>query len=92
MITEKNTEDTLLKFPCDFPIKIIGQNNDSLEKNILTIIKKHVKRFPKKNLTKKLSSGGKFLSLTAVIKATSKKQLDALYTELNQSKDVVTTL
>jgi len=89
---KQKQEETLLKFPCDFPIKIIGKNTPAFEKTVLTIIKKHIKNFTKKNIKQNLSSSGTFLSLTATIKATSKKQLDAIYMELNQSKEVVTTL
>jgi hypothetical protein len=40
----------------------------------------------------KLSSTGKYLSITATFTATSREQLDALYLELNSHELVVMTL
>ena len=43
MVQEKT--DTLIDFPCDFPIKIIGVVNDEFTNIIINIIKKHAPSF-----------------------------------------------
>lgn len=74
------------KFPCQFPVKIMGVANDSL----LTEVMKVVQQFapgeyqPKLNPSKK----GNFVSITVNILAKNKKQLDNIYQHLHQIEDV----
>lgn len=82
----------LLKFPCEFNLKVIGKKSDPFEIDVLAIIKKHVKHLKENAIKQKTSKGNKYLALTITFKATSKKQLDKIYTELNQSEHVVMTL
>lgn len=83
----------LVKFPCLFPIKIMGLNNDNLITQIVMIINKHVIDFnPKTDIASKTSREAKYLSITATITATSQEQLDKIYIELNQHKLVKITL
>lgn len=76
-----------LQFPCLFPIKIMGLNDDSLLPEIVTIIARHVMNFnPKSDVAVKHSNKGTYLSITATIVATSKEQLDNIYMELHKHK------
>ena len=77
-----NTE-TLLEFPCDFPLKIMGLAHDRLAQAVLDVMLKHAPDFDGATMEMRASSGGKYVSLTCTINATSKSQLDALYTELS---------
>ena len=85
-------KDTLLKFPCEFVIKAFGYNNTAFEFGVLSIIKKYYPKFSEKSIRFKLSKEKKYVSMSVTILAESKKQLDAIYTELNSSKDVIMTL
>jgi uncharacterized protein len=75
--------DTLLEFPCDFPLKIMGERSDSFAQTILDIVLRHAPDFDGSSMEMRTSSNGKYLSLTCTIRATSKSQLDALYTEIS---------
>lgn len=75
-------ENTLLKFPCDFPIKIIGDSRDGFAQAILELVLKHIPDFDGASIEMRASKGGNFLSVTCTVRATSKAQLDALYREL----------
>jgi putative lipoic acid-binding regulatory protein len=77
------TQDTLLEFPCAFPIKIMGLSNDALAQTVLDIVHRHAPDFDGATMEMRASSGGKYISLTCTINATSKPQLDALYRELS---------
>ena len=74
--------DTLLEFPCAFPLKIMGLAGDALAQTVLGIVLRHAPDFDGATMGMRASSGGKYLSLTCTINATSKPQLDALYREL----------
>ncbi len=85
-------ETQLLKFPCDFPIKIFGHETDDFVDNILTIIQKHFASIQKDDLTCRHSKDNKYLAITVTVHAQSKAELDAVYLELNASDLVVMTL
>ena len=74
--------DTLLEFPCDFPLKIMGKADDNLAQAVLTIVTRHAPGFDGASMEMRASSGGNYVSLTCTVVATSKPQLDALYMEL----------
>ena len=76
-------EDTLLEFPCDFPLKIMGKAEDTLAQVVLEIVTRHDPQFDGARMEMRASSGGKYISLTCTVIATSKPQLDALYMELS---------
>ena len=75
--------DTLLEFPCAFPLKIMGRADDALAPAVLEIVRHHAPDFDGATMVTRASSAGNYLSLTCTINATSKAQLDALYRELS---------
>lgn len=76
-------EDTLLEFPCDFPIKILGSRTDDFAQTMVEIVLRHAPDFAAESVEMRASSSGNYLSITCTIRATSKPQLDALYQELS---------
>ncbi len=85
-------EDTLLEFPCDFPIKIMGPATDAFRSLALGIVTRHFGPLATSQLEERPSSGGKYLSLTCTVRAESKAQLDAVYTELTSCRQVLVAL
>lgn len=75
-------EETLLEFPCDFPLKIMGETRDDFAEAIVEVVRRHAPDFDMTRVEMRASSGGKYLSLTCTVNATSKSQLDNLYREL----------
>lgn len=76
------TEQSLIEFPCDFPIKIMGATRDGFAQAVLDVVAKHAPDFDAASMEMRPSRGGKYLSLTCTIRGVSKAQLDALYIEL----------
>lgn len=74
--------ETLLVFPTDFPIKIMGVRHDAFAQTMVDIVLRHAPDFRPETVEMRASSSGNYLSVTCVIRATSKAQLDALYSEL----------
>lgn len=83
-----NDKESNIPFPCEFPIKIMGQASISFEKEILPIIEKHVPDYPHGEIKVTPSKGGKYISITVIINAQSKTQLEKLYGELNALPEV----
>jgi putative lipoic acid-binding regulatory protein len=75
--------DTLLEFPCLFPLKIMGVADDALADAVLGIVRRHAPDFDGAAMETRRSSGGKYASLTCTVNAVSRAQLDALYRELS---------
>ena len=86
------TEETLLEFPCDFPLKIMGRNNDEFRSVVLGIVHRHIAETDFRDIEERPSKDKKYLSLTYNIRATSKAQLDALYRELTSCEKVLIVL
>lgn len=84
--------ETLLQFPCEFPIKIMGKNHIDFETAVITIINRHVEDFPEGALTSRTSKNGTYLSITVTIQAQSKDQLDNIYRELSAHELVMMAL
>ena len=77
------TEPSLLEFPCDFPIKIMGRRVDGYAQAVLAIVQHHAPDFDGATVEMRASKQGGYLSLTCTVRATSRAQLDALYRELS---------
>ena len=74
--------ETLLEFPCDFPLKIMGANVADFAQAIAAVVRTHAPDFDAASMVMRASSGGNYLSLTCTVRATSQAQLDALYRAL----------
>jgi hypothetical protein len=85
-------EPTLLEYPCEFPLKILGHSQAGFAQAILEVVQRHAPDFDASGLEMKTSRKGKYLSLTCVIRATSREQLDGLYQELCDHPMVVMVL
>jgi len=82
----------LADYPCDFPIKILGHTRAGFAQAILEIVRRHAPDFDGSSMEMKSSKRGKYLSLTCVIRADSREQLDRLYRELCDHPMVVMVL
>lgn len=77
-----------LKFPCEFPLKVIGENMDDFAIYVTEIVQRHVPDLDLGSTSHQLSGGGKYLSVSFLFTAASRDQVDDLYRELTASKRV----
>lgn len=75
-------EETLIEFPCDFPIKVMGETRDDFTSEITKAIRTQLPDFNADNIVMRGSSTGKYISLTCTVHVTSKPQLDDIYRTL----------
>jgi putative lipoic acid-binding regulatory protein len=83
---------SLLMFPCDFPIKVFGLNQDGLEPLVMGLVRIHVSDIAKDSVSTRLSEGGKYAAVTVTVKAQSQAQLDAIYRELTACPAIIMAL
>ncbi len=77
-----NLAPSLLEFPVDFPIKVMGRTQPDFAQHILAIVQTHAPDFRADTLEMRSSREGRYLSLTFTVNAQSREQLDRLYREL----------
>jgi putative lipoic acid-binding regulatory protein len=75
--------DTLIEFPSDFPIKVMGKAAEGFAQVVAEVVTRHAPGFDAASMEMRPSKAGNYLSLTCTVKATSQSQLDALYRELS---------
>ena len=83
---------SLIEFPCAFPIKIMGLRQDGFAQRVLEVVTRHAPDFNASTMEMRSSKHGKYLSLTCTIEAHSQEQLDAVYRELCDEPQVVMVL
>ena len=79
---EAAESETLIEFPCDFPIKVMGETHADFTSEMIKTIQQLETGFDASKIELRGSSGGRYISLTCTVYATSKKQLDDIYRAL----------
>ena len=88
-----SNEDSLLEFPCDFPIKVMGRDeDDDFRSEALAIVEAEIGPLPEDAVSTQPSRNGRFLSVTVTVRAESREQLDSLYRRLSSSERVLVVL
>jgi uncharacterized protein len=81
-----------IQYPLDFPIKIMGRNAPGFIQKVVAIVQRHAPDFDAATAETRPSRKSAYLSVTCVIRATSRQQLDALYAELSGDPAVIMVL
>lgn len=76
-------QDSLIEYPCRFPIKVMGAKADGLIHAITLIAREFDPTFDASTIELRESKGGNYLGVTITITATSREQLDELYRTLS---------
>lgn len=74
--------ESLVEYPSDFPLKIFGVQHPEFAQSVLDVVMKHAPDFIPASMEMRASKTAKYISLTCTIRATSRKQLDAVYQDL----------
>lgn len=75
--------ESLIDYPSDFPIKVVGIMHDTFAQAIVEVVTVHDPEFHAGKVDMRPSSAGNYLSLTITVRATSREQLDDLYRALS---------
>ncbi len=80
-----------ISFPSDFPIKVVGRHGD-LRAITQAIIERHAGPLQESSVRTRTSADGNFLALTYMVHASSREQLDRIYSDLSACKSVLMAL
>jgi uncharacterized protein len=86
------TEEGPLQFPTDYPVKILGRPADDFRARVHAIMLRHAPGLDAEQITERLSANGNFLSISYLLHAASRAQIEALVTELKACDGVLMLL
>lgn len=75
-------EESLIEYPCRFPIKVMGANVEGFIDAIAYVARGFDPDFDPATIEQRPSKGGNYLGLTVTVLVTSREQLDELYRTL----------
>jgi uncharacterized protein len=84
--------ETLLEFPCDFPIKVMGRSETDFVAEVVAVVAGHAGPLPAERVRTRPSREGNFVSVTLTVRVESQAQLDGIYTALSAHERVLMVL
>ena len=75
-----------IEFPCDYPIKVMGEAQPAFHEHVLQVMDTHAPGFDRRKIPVRDSSKGRWQAITLVITATGKPQLEAIFEDLKTSR------
>ncbi|ATE62165.1 hypothetical protein CCZ27_21265 [Thauera sinica] len=81
-MADSEPRQSLLEFPCEFPIKIMGARVDGFAQAVLDVVLVHAPDFEAATMEMRPSSKGNYLAITCTFRAVSQEQIDNLYRAL----------
>ena len=80
------------EFPCEYQIKAMGLDDGRFHEVVIEIIRRHCDNVDEDGLRTRPSRSGKYVSVSVVIEASSREQLDAIYDDLTAHEKVLMRL
>lgn len=80
------------EFPCAYEIKAMGVDDGRFHEVVTRIVRRHCDSFDESTIRKRPSRNGRYISITVVIEAQSRAQLDAIYDDLTAHEKVLMRL
>lgn len=77
-----------IEFPCDYPIKVMGEAHPEFHQHVLAVMDRHAAGFDRSKVNVRDSRKGRWQSITVVIQATGEDQLMAIFADLKTSRRV----
>ncbi len=76
-------KDSLIEYPCDFPIKVMGVAQEGFLEAICAVVLEHDPEFTTEKVITRPSSKGNYLAITVTVRAINREQLDNVYRALS---------
>ncbi len=90
IMTDENAPS--IKYPIEFPLRVIGANDEDFEPFVVEIVRRHVPDLLEENIVSHFSNNSRYRSVDFHFIAQSRAQVDAIYAELSSHKRVLMIL
>ena len=91
-MSEEKSLESLIDFPCEFPIKILGKDSDVFENTVSEIMAKHGQKYSEISVKKNNSKNKNYIALTWVVNVNNQDELDNIYKDLSKDKNILFVL
>lgn len=81
-------DETRLNFPCDYPIKVVGDVRADFHEEVCQVVARHDPTMTSERISQKTSRKGNFVSISFMLLAESEQQLSDLFDDLKQIESV----
>ncbi|NJN51252.1 MAG: DUF493 domain-containing protein [Gammaproteobacteria bacterium] len=71
-----------IEFPCDYPVKIIGENHERFKETVVALTRQHAPEITEAHVRVRESRDGNYCAVNITIRATGEAQLLALHAAL----------
>lgn len=75
-------ESHRIVFPCDYPVKIVGENRDAFAATVIELTRRHAPEITDEHVQVRASRAGNYCAVTITIRATGEPQLRELHATL----------
>jgi len=79
-------------FPCEMPIRIIGENTEAFEEEVIEILSHYLPEVAPIDFRTRMSRANNYCSIAHTFYAESREQVEGIYRELSLSKYVIWVL
>jgi putative lipoic acid-binding regulatory protein len=80
--------ETSIVFPCDYPIKVVGDVRLNFHEEVFNVVAKHDPTMTSDRVSQKTSRKGNYVSISFVMLATGESQLKSLFEDLKEIESV----
>ncbi len=81
-------DKTRITFPCDYPIKVVGDVRPNFHEEVYEVVACHDPTMTTERVSRRTSRRGNFISISFMLTAESEEQLESLFVELKQIESV----
>ena len=82
---DAQTRQSLIEYPCDFPIKVMGARVDGFAQAVIEVVLRHAPDFEPAGAEMRPSSKGNYLAVTCTFRALSQAALTRWWKQLAES-------
>ncbi|MFO1424370.1 MAG: DUF493 domain-containing protein [Candidatus Competibacteraceae bacterium] len=81
-------DESPLRFPCDFPIKVMGMGDSGFRELVMDLVRRRAPDLDETRVRVQNSRAGRYQSVTVVVNAHARAQLDAIYQDLGEHPQI----
>ena len=91
-MTKQAKSESLIDFPCEFPIKVLGRDDANFYCAAKSILTKHAQTIPDNDIKKNSSKKGNYMAHPCVVNVNNQIELDQIYVDFSKNDHILYVL